>query len=143
MKKIILCLALVTAISFAAAVNAAETQTQRSQNPVDQLTGTVWQNSKAENKKAVLFGIDTAIAVEQAIQDRLAERAAKNRKKAPDTLSVFEKKWMEAFKDMSRDQIVEQIDQFYAANPNDLERPVMDVIWYEIIVPRTGGAPKK
>lgn len=139
MKKAILGLMLAAAISMPLCVIAADAAKERAANPVEQLTGTVWQNSKQENKLAVLFGIDTAIAVENAIQERLAQDATKAHKKAPHTLSTFEKNWMEAFKNMTREEIVAQVDQWYTANPDKLDRPVLEVIWYELIVPRTSN----
>ena len=52
------------------------------------------------------------------------------------TLSPFEKGWMKAFKGVSRADVVKMVDTWYAANPQSLDRPVMNVIWREIIEPR-------
>lgn len=135
MKKIIFSLALAMALALPLAV-MADDQTATKKDPVSLLTGEVWQQSKPENKRAVLFGIDTAIAVEQAID----EQQPKKGKNSPHTLSVFEKSWIEAFKNSSRDEIVKEVDEYYTGNPDKLSRPVMDVIWYEIITPRLNAA---
>lgn len=37
---------------------------------------------------------------------------------------------------MSRAEVAAEVDKWYAANPQHLDRPVMDVIWYELIAPR-------
>ena len=52
------------------------------------------------------------------------------------TLSPFEKGWMKAFKGVSRTEVIKMVDAWYAANPQRLDRPVMNVIWREIIEPR-------
>lgn len=43
---------------------------------------------------------------------------------------------MKAFKGMNRAQVAAEVDKWYAANPQSLDRPVMEVIWYELIAPR-------
>ena len=138
MKKLFFCFAMLLGLALTA--NASETNSSSAQNPVEQFTGQIWQTSKPENKQAFLFGIDTAIAVEKAINEQVNSKTkdAKKAKKVSHTLSVFEKNWMDAFKDMSREQIVKAVDDWYAANPEKLDRPVLEVIWYEIIVPKVG-----
>ncbi len=105
-------------------------------NPVDQFTGKYWMDSTADNKKAYLFGIESAIAVEKFIQNSLVAKRAKSGKKPVYTLSPFEKGWMEAFRDVSREQIAEEVTKWYQDNPDKLDRSVLSVIWYELIVPR-------
>ena len=43
---------------------------------------------------------------------------------------------MKAFKGVSRTEVIKMVDAWYAANPQRLDRPVMNVIWREIIEPR-------
>lgn len=117
-------------------------------NPVDQLTGKVWMESDREIKKAVLFGVDAAVAIEHAIAKKIvatdAEMTAEKVKmeqniekaEAIDYLSPFEQGWAMAFKDMSRDAIVETVDTWYTDNPDQIDRPVFNVIWFEIIEPK-------
>lgn len=106
-------------------------------NPVDRLTGKVWQESEAALKQAWLFGVDTAVAVEKAVEDKLKEQG---KKKSASLSSPFVTRWIEAFgRGDTRKEIVEQVDTWYAGHPDQLDRPVMDVIWYEIVVPRTSS----
>lgn len=111
-------------------------------NPVDQFTGEIWVNSPASDKLAYLFGIDSAVAVEYFINSELTAKAAKAGKKPVYTLSPFEKGWMKAFANMSRSDISKLVDEWYANNPKELQRPVLNVMWYELIAPRL-AAPKK
>lgn len=111
-------------------------------NPVDQFTGEIWVNSPASDKLAYLFGIDSAVAVEYFVNSELTAKAAKAGKKPVFTLSPFEKGWMQAFANVSRADISKMVDEWYASHPKDLQRPVLSVVWYELIEPRL-GSPKK
>ncbi|MDD4702636.1 MAG: hypothetical protein PHI96_10490 [Desulfovibrio sp.] len=140
MKKSVLSLALVLALVLAyAPVRAAESTAFGNvvqNNPVEQITGTVWQKTDDTDKAAFLLGVESAIAVEYFVNAKLTEKAAKNGKKPTCTLSPFEKGWMKAFKDVKRVEIIRMVDQWYAANPDKLDSPVMSVIWYQLIAPR-------
>ena len=140
MKKSVLCLALSLALVLAfAPVRAAENMPEADSskaNPVDQLTGALWQKTPEAEKLAFLFGVETAITVEYFVNGKVAEKATKEGKRPVYTLSPFEKGWMKAFKGMNRAEIVKMVDAWYTANPQSLERSVMSVIWYEIAVPR-------
>lgn len=117
-------------ISSDAAVKA-----EKAVDPVEQFTGKYWMDSSDTNKEAYLFGIESAIAVNCQIDRILAERAAKNHKKAPSVLSRFDKGWMQAFENTTRKEIVARVNKWYADHPADLSRPVLSVIWYELIAP--------
>lgn len=139
MKKAIMSLCLAAALVFGAAgVQAAEQD--KGSNPVLQLTGTVWQQTALENKLSILFGMDMAIATEYFVNSREAELAAKNGKMPVSNLSKFEKGWMKAFKDVKRTTIVEEVDAWYAAHPDKLDRPVLGVLWFELVEPRLAAA---
>lgn len=110
-------------------------------NPVDQLTGKIWMDSEADVKKAVLFGVDTAVAIEHTVAQKVENNKANMEKEAKEaesyhTISPFEEGWAVAFKDVPRATIVEEVDQWYIENPDRLDRPVMNVIWFEIIEPK-------
>ena len=143
MKKL-LCVCVLAAAMFLTAGTpspqaAVNTQPNAPGNPLGQLTGKLWMESHALEKQAFLFGIESAIAVEYYVNDELAKRAQKNgKKKQPAcTLSPFEKGWMKAFGDnVENNDIIAEIDQWYAAHPDKMDRPVMAVIWYELIEPR-------
>ena len=74
--------------------------------------------------------------MEYFVHGKLAEKAAKDGKRPVYTLSPFEKGWMKAFQGVSRAEIIDMLDAWYAANPKGLDRPVLSVIWYELIEPR-------
>ena len=140
MKKSVLCLALSLALVLAfAPVRAAENMPEADSskaNPVDQLTGAMWQKTPEAEKLAFLFGVETAITVEYFVNGKVAEKAAKEGKRPVYTLSPFEKGWMKAFNGVNRAEVAKMVDAWFAANPQQLDRPVMSVIWYEIAEPR-------
>ncbi|MBO4300419.1 MAG: hypothetical protein J5861_02335 [Desulfovibrio sp.] len=141
MKKLFLSLAFCCVFAlWCPATNAAESDFNGDiGNVVDQLTGTLWQQSTQTEKLSFLLGVETAITVEHFVNDIAQERAQKTGKKRVSTLSPFERGWMTVFKNTPRSTIARKVDEWYAAHPEGLERPVMGVIWYEIIAPQWSG----
>lgn len=135
-KKSVVSLLLVLALASGVSIAGAQ---EGATDPVAQLTGAVWQKTSPDNKAAFLFGMDTAIAVEYAVNGKLTESAAAKGKTPVSTLSPFEKAWGAAFKNMSRRQIIQEVDDWYAKNPGELDRPVMNVLWYQVIQPRVAS----
>lgn len=107
-------------------------------NPVDQLTGAIWMDSSADLKEAFLYGVECVITIEQAVASQLGEHAKKGGKNKGQTytLSPFEKGWMTAFEGVSRGKIATDVDAWYSAHPEQLNRPVFAVLWHELIVPK-------
>ncbi len=142
MKKSLLSLGLVLVLALTCvSVRAAESSDAVGMgNPVDQFTGAVWAKTTESNKAAFLFGVESAMTVEYFVNAKMAEKAAKAGKRPVYTLSPFEKGWMKAFKDVKRAEIIKMVDAWYAANPKGLDRPVLSVIWYELIAPRLAAA---
>lgn len=105
-------------------------------NPVGQFTGKYWVDTSGSSKEAYLFGIESAITVEYFVNSKMTAKAAKAGKKPAYMLSPFEKGWMEAFRNTTRKEMIDEINKWYAEHPQNLDRPVMDVIWYELIEPR-------
>ena len=140
MKKSVLCLVLSLALVLAfAPVHAAENMPgldNSKANPVEQFTGTVWQKTPEAEKLAFLFGLETAIVVEFFVNGKVTEKATKEGKRPVYNLSPFEKGWMKAFKGVNRAEVAKMVDAWYAANPQGVDRPVMSVIWRELIEPR-------
>lgn len=115
---------------------SAALATSGGKNPLEQLTGSIWMQSSMDVKEAFLFGVECTIAIEQYAEEEIAKEAKKQGKKPTFTVSPFDKAWKQATKDMSRTDIVKQIDAWYAGNPTKHDRLVFDVIWEEIIAPK-------
>lgn len=136
MKQLIAALALaLTLAAGSASALAANALAARPVNPVDQFTGIVWMQTSRENKAMVLFGSETAITGEYLANSKGAGKAAKEGKAPSSTLSRFDKGWMTAMKDSSREKIIDTIDAWYAAHPDKQAIPVMNVICFSLIKP--------
>lgn len=87
--------------------------------------GTHWMKSTDDVKKAYLVGVSNVIQLEVAYQAdnpipegrSLAPRAAKGMMGR--TLS----------------SVLESLDKWYGAHPEQLHRPVLETIWFEMVVP--------
>lgn len=134
--SLLLMLLLAAATPALAADGSAKETSSARLNRIEQLTGSVWQNSSREGKLGVLFGIELAISVDKATADHMARLQTQKKDKRtvlPYRVSPFGKAWYEAFRDVPLPDIADQIDAWYAAHPDQANRLVLDVIWREIM----------
>lgn len=104
--------------------------------PMASLDGFVWQSSAPQSKLDFLLGVECAMAMEAAIKQVAEERGGTVQ------LSRFANGWQIAFRDKARPDIVRQIDEFYAQNPEQKKRHVFDVIWTEMVRPAVDASQK-
>lgn len=95
-------------------------------------TGKDWEQASEQQKKIYLAGVANLIQLE-------ASYNAAN--PPPDSQSVIPR-YAKGLKALTLDRVREALDRWYAANPDKLQRPVVETIWFEMIVPtlKTGGA---
>jgi hypothetical protein len=89
------------------------------------VTGALWTASTAEVKKAYLVGIANTIQVEAAYEGT---------NPPPDGQSIVPRV-TRGMKGQTLDGVREALDRWYAANPDKLQRPVIETIWFEMVVP--------
>jgi hypothetical protein len=89
------------------------------------VTGEHWVKSSEQAKKAYLVGIANIVQLEMAY-------AAAN--PPPDAQSVLPR-MVKGLKGQTLDSVREALDRFYSANPNRLQQPVIETIWFELVVP--------
>jgi hypothetical protein len=89
------------------------------------VTGVHWTQSADQVKKAYLVGIANAIQVEAAFE-------AAN---PPSDAQSLVPRLAKGMKGQTLDGVREGLDKWYAANPGKLERPVIETIWFEFVVP--------
>lgn len=124
-------------IFLAGYVNAEDTGkiiANPSGNPIDQLTGKIWQESLESNKESILFGIDLGVTANY-FADQKANAQKGKKSKNISQLSWFDRCWMKAFTNISRKEAVKMVDEWYAAHPDQLDRPVLSILWHEVVVP--------
>ncbi len=89
------------------------------------VTGDHWTQSTEQMKKAYLLGIANFIQVEAAV-------AGTN---PPSDAQSLIPRMTKGMKGQTLDSVREGLDKWYAANPARLQRPVIETIWFEFVVP--------
>jgi len=94
--------------------------------------GTHWVGSSPEAKKAFLIGMANIVQVETAYQTENAPHANKSFSPQVTKGSPQVTKGMHG---QTLASVQEALDQWYAANPDKLQRPVVETIWFEMVLP--------
>lgn len=89
------------------------------------VTGDHWTQSTEQVKKAYLLGIANSLQVEAAFQGA----------NPPSDAQSFVPRFSRGLKGQTLDSVRQGLDKWYAANPSKLQRPVLETIWFEMVVP--------
>jgi hypothetical protein len=89
------------------------------------VTGEHWTRSTDEQKKAYLVGMANIVQVELAFSGAAP---------APDAQSIVPR-MARGLKGQTLDTVQQGLNRWYAANPQRLQRPVIETIWFEMVVP--------
>ena len=89
------------------------------------VTGEHWSKSTEQLKRVYLIGLANVIQVESAYH------AAK----PPSDEQSFVPRFAKGMKGQTLDTVREGLDRWYAAHPDKLQRPVIETIWFEMVVP--------
>jgi hypothetical protein len=114
--------AIVLALSLAATAFLA---TGASAQEIPLVTGEHWTRSSDEAKKAYLVGVANLAQVEIAYS---------HPNPASDAQSVVPR-MVRGLRGQSLDSVRSALDRWYAANPARLQRPVIETVWFEMVVP--------
>lgn len=109
-------IAIATSAAFSGGVRADE---------IAQITGVHWTKSSEEQKKAYLVGIANITQIELAYEGT---------NPVSDDQSILPR-LARGMKGQTLDSVREGLNKWYAANPGRLDRPVIETIWYEMVVP--------
>ncbi len=96
--------------------------------PGTELDGYSWTKSTDNEKQTFLYGAGSAIVLEYHVREKHQEEPSR-----------FVQGWVEACADLSWTQLAAKVDDYYAANPDKLQRHVFEVLWHEVIKPRLKG----
>ena len=88
------------------------------------VTGENWTQSTPRERKAFLIGAATIIELEQEVQGATPPPKT--------TIGV----WCKGLSAFNFEEMAAAIDAWYAANPDKLARPVVEVMWYELAKPK-------
>jgi len=111
--------------SFVACLMLAAASGSARAQEVPLVTGENWTTSSEQLKKAYLIGIANAIQVETAFEGA----------NPPSDAQSLVPRLAKGMKGQTLDSVREGLDKWYAANPGKLERPVIETIWFEFVVP--------
>jgi hypothetical protein len=89
------------------------------------VTGEHWTKSSEQAKKAYLIGIANVVQLETAY-------AAGN---APPDAQTTLPRFVRGLKGHTLDTVRQSVDAWYAAHPDRMQRPVIETIWFELVVP--------
>ena len=103
---------------------AALSSSARAQE-VPLVTGEQWTKSSEETKKAYLVGMTNMSQVEMAYGGATP---------ASDAQSVLPR-MAKGLKGQTLDTVREALNKWYAAHPDRMQRPVIETIWFEVVVP--------
>jgi len=111
--------------SFVACLMLAAASGSARAQEVPLVTGENWTTSSEQLKKAYLIGIANAIQVETAFEGA----------NPPSDAQSLVPRLAKGMKGQTLDSVREGLDKWYAANPGKLQRPVIETIWFEFVVP--------
>lgn len=89
------------------------------------VTGEHWTKSSEEQKKAYLIGIANLLQVETAYFGA----------NPPTDAQSFVPRFAKGLRGETLDSVKLGLDKWYAANPDRLQRPVLETIWFQMVVP--------
>ncbi|MGJ7513722.1 hypothetical protein ACSFE6_05210 [Pseudomonas baetica] len=92
---------------------------------VAMITGEQWVQSSEQLKKVYLIGIANAYEVEAAYYGA----------KPPSDEQSLIPRFGRGLKGQTLDSVRERLNQWYAANPDRVKRPVLETIWFEMVLP--------
>ena len=117
---------------IACAVLLAVTTTVRA-DEVPIVNGEHWTKSSEQVKKAYLVGVANILQIEAAYQGP----------NPPSDAQSLVPMAAKGLRGHTLDSVRSAVDSFYAAHPERLQRPVVEVIWYEVVVPGSAKAAAK
>jgi hypothetical protein len=89
------------------------------------ITGEHWTKSSDEQKKAYLIGIANIVQVDMAYAGTTP----------PSDAQSILPRMVKGLKGHTLDSVRDGLNKWYAANPQRLQRPVVETIWFEMVVP--------
>ncbi|QWV92887.1 hypothetical protein KP004_17185 [Geomonas oryzisoli] len=90
------------------------------------LTGETWQTLPPEAKITFIWGIGHVVTIEENVIQRHPELKRQG----------FAAKLAEGLRGVPMETIIVDIDSYYHNKPDDLDVPVMHVIWNQIVRPK-------
>lgn len=96
------------------------------------LSGEIWQKMAHDSKVAFIWGVGHVVTIEQYLMEKYPELKRDS----------FVVKVVEGMADVPMNEVVARVDKHYQEHPDELDEPVMKIIWKTMIKPnlKTGIA---
>jgi len=89
------------------------------------ITGEHWVKSTDQMKKAYLIGMANMVLIETAYEGS----------NPPSDAQSILPRMVKGLRGQTLDSVREALDKWYASHPDQLQRPVVETIWFELVVP--------
>jgi len=89
------------------------------------ITGEHWVKSTDQMKKAYLIGMANMVLVETAYEGS----------NPPSDAQSIVPRMVKGLRGQTLDSVREALDKWYANHPDQLQRPVVETLWFELVVP--------
>jgi hypothetical protein len=113
------------AAMFAACMTVALLSGSARADEVPLVTGEHWTKSTEQLKKVYLIGVANVLQVDTAY----------HAESPPSDSQSIVPRLAKGLKGQTLDSVREGLDRWYAAHPDRLQRPVLETIWFEMVVP--------
>jgi hypothetical protein len=90
---------------------------------IPMVTGQQWMASTDDQKKAYLVGIANVIDVERAYAGNMANS------------NDISQRFGKGMQGQTLDSVRQGLDSYYAANPTMIQHPVIETLWFQMVVP--------
>jgi hypothetical protein len=97
------------------------------EDPVPFVDGEMWGDSTREEKVSYVVGLSNLLDTEYAFQQKSGN--------APTDQQSFIATLWENIDELTVDEFIERVDNWYANNPGDLDTVVIDVVWVDMVEP--------
>ncbi len=115
----------------APAVTAAPSQPAPAKIDLSFPDGEKWSAATEREKMAYLLGIRDMASAEYQLTGPNPKRR------------TLVEKLVESLDGMTLRQIMEKVDAYYKANPDRQKQTIFEVVWFQLVVPKTGPAKIK
>jgi hypothetical protein len=152
-KWIYLCVLFLLCIGLVGWTNYASGQPKKSEADVQKefqkymplLKGSLWVKADHNSKLAFLWGVAHVVLIEQVLMEEVPELRTENF--CAKVIEARRARVSAGTAAMTFNEAVKQIDQYYKDHPDQLEVPVLRVIWDVAVKPNIktgiGGRPLK
>jgi len=114
-----------SAVMAAASIALALVPASARADEIPLITGAQWMQSSDQAKKAYLVGIANIVQIETAYESG---------NPPPDSQSILPR-LAKGLRGQTLDSVRLGLDRWYTANSDRLQRPVIETLWFEMVLP--------